>query len=72
MRCIFVGIEYAGKSTLVNLLTNYYQHRKLRVHVDDHFTIPDSTLSPGIESSVRELPRRREGTDATDATPVSR
>ena len=39
MRCIFVGIEYAGKSTLVNLLTNYYQHRKLRVHVDDHFTI---------------------------------
>ncbi|MCY4404463.1 MAG: hypothetical protein OXD54_18010 [Candidatus Poribacteria bacterium] len=45
MRCIFVGIEYAGKSTLIKLLTDYYRHRKLAVHVDDHFTIPDSTLS---------------------------
>lgn len=45
MRCVFVGIEYAGKSTLINLLTEYYRHRKLAVHVDDHFTIPDATLS---------------------------
>ena len=46
MRCVFVGIEYAGKSTLIELLSRYYRHRQLRVHGDDHFTIPDSTLSP--------------------------
>lgn len=56
MRCIFVGIEYAGKSTLVDLLTNYYQHRKLRVHVDDHFTIPDSTLSPESRAAYIHFP----------------
>ena len=56
MRCIFVGIEYAGKSTLVDLMTNYYQHRKLRVHVDDHFTIPDSTLSPASRAAYIDFP----------------
>lgn len=56
MRCIFVGIEYAGKSTLINLLTNYYQHRKLSVHVDDHFTIPDSTLSPESRAAYINFP----------------
>ena len=56
MRCIFVGIEYAGKSTLVDLMTNYYQHRKLRVHVDDHFTIPDSTLSPESRAAYVNFP----------------
>ena len=56
MRCIFVGIEYAGKSTLVDLLTSYYQHRKLRVHVDDHFTIPDSTLSPESRAAYIHFP----------------
>lgn len=56
MRCIFVGIEYAGKSTLINLLTKYYQHRKLSVHVDDHFTIPDSTLSPESRAAYINFP----------------
>ena len=56
MRCIFVGIEYAGKSTLVDLLTNYYRHRKLMVHVDDHFTIPDSTLSPESRAAYVNFP----------------
>ena len=56
MRCIFVGIEYAGKSTLVNLMTNYYQHRKLRVHVDDHFTIPDATLSAESRAAYVNFP----------------
>ena len=65
MRCIFVGIEYAGKSTLINLLTDYYRHRKLAVHVDDHFTIPDSTLSAesravyiGFPDDVKERMQR--------------
>ncbi len=65
MRCVFVGIEYAGKSTLINLLTEYYQHRKLSVHVDDHFTIPDSTLSAesreayvGFPNDVKERMQR--------------
>ena len=56
MRCIFVGIEYAGKSTLVDLLTAYYRHRKLAVHVDDHFTIPDSTLSPESRAAYVDFP----------------
>ena len=56
MRCIFVGIEYAGKSTMVDLMTQYYQHRKLRVHVDDHFTIPDSTLSPESRAAYIDFP----------------
>lgn len=56
MRCIFVGIEYAGKSTLVNLLTDYYRHRKLTVHVDDHFTIPDSTLSAASRAAYVDFP----------------
>lgn len=56
MRCVFVGIEYAGKSTLVNLLTEYYQHRKLSVHVDDHFTIPDSTLSAESRAAYIDFP----------------
>lgn len=56
MRCIFVGIEYAGKSTLINLLTDYYRHRKLSVHVDDHFTIPDSTLSAESRAAYVDFP----------------
>lgn len=56
MRCIFVGIEYAGKSTLINLLTDYYRHRKLSVHVDDHFTIPDSTLSAESRTAYIDFP----------------
>ena len=56
MRCIFVGIEYAGKSTLVDLLTDYYRHRQLRVHVDDHFTIPDSTLSAESRAAYVNFP----------------
>ena len=56
MRCIFVGIEYAGKSTMVDLLTNYYRHRKLQVHVDDHFTIPDATLSPESRAAYINFP----------------
>ncbi len=65
MRCIFVGIEYAGKSTLIQLLGDYYRHRKLRVHGDDHFTVPDATLSPesralmvGFPDDVKERMQR--------------
>lgn len=56
MRCIFAGIEYAGKSTLINILTDYYRHRKLSVHVDDHFTIPDSTLSAESRAAYINFP----------------
>ena len=65
MRCVFVGIEYAGKTTLINLLTAYYRHRSQRVHGDDHFTIPDSTLSAesraayvGFPNDVKERMQR--------------
>lgn len=65
MRCVFVGVEYAGKSTLINQLTAYYRHRAQRVHGDDHFTIPDSTLSAesrelmiGFPNDVKERMQR--------------
>ena len=56
MRSIFVGIEYAGKSTLATMLGEYYRHRKLPIHGDDHFTIPDSTLSPESRKIFVDLP----------------
>lgn len=45
MRAIFTGIEYAGKTTLINLLGSYYEERGLPAHYDDHFSLPDRTLS---------------------------
>lgn len=56
MRCVFVGIEYSGKTTLINLLTKYYLARGQRVHGDDHFTIPDSTLSPESRALAIDFP----------------
>jgi hypothetical protein len=56
MRTLFVGVEYSGKSTLVQLLAEYYRRRKLRPHVDDHFSIPDGTLSPGSREIMLTLP----------------
>ena len=56
MRCIVVGIEYAGKTTLINLLQEYYRKRRLPTHMDDHFTIPDSTLSPRSRAQMVGYP----------------
>jgi hypothetical protein len=56
MRSIFAGIEYAGKSTLATMLGEYYRHRKVPIHGDDHFTIPDSTLSPESRKIMVDLP----------------
>ena len=56
MRSIFVGIEYAGKTTLINLLADYYQRRKLSTYWDDHFTIPDSSLSPESQALMVNFP----------------
>ncbi|MEW6750363.1 MAG: hypothetical protein AB1505_05230 [Candidatus Latescibacterota bacterium] len=56
MRSIFVGIEYAGKSTLIQLLAQYYRQRQLRPHLDDHFSIPDATLPPESQRFVLGLP----------------
>ena len=56
MRSIFAGIEYAGKSTLAKMLGEYYRHRKVPIHGDDHFTIPDSSLSPESRQIMVDLP----------------
>lgn len=56
MRSIFVGIEYAGKSTLIDLLDAYYQKRRRRTHLDDHFTIPDASLSPTSRAQYVHYP----------------
>ena len=57
MRTIFVGIEYAGKTTLIQLLSEYYRHRQQGIHGDDHFTIPDSTLTPESRQLMVGFPR---------------
>lgn len=56
MRCIFAGIEYAGKTTLIELLAQYYHRRGRRAHVDDHFSIPDSTLSADSRAAMMGYP----------------
>ncbi len=56
MRSIFVGIEYAGKTTLINLLTEYYHRLRVPTHNDDHFTIPDATLSPESRALMIDFP----------------
>lgn len=56
MRSIFVGIEYAGKTTLINLLGEYYRRRKRPIHNDDHFTIPDASLSPASRAAFIHYP----------------
>ncbi len=56
MRSFFVGIEYAGKSTLIDQLTEYYHRLKLPTHDDDHFTIPDRTLSPESRALMMDFP----------------
>ena len=65
MRIIAVGTEYAGKSTLLELLGAYYRKRGRRVHMDDHFSLPDSTLSAesraamlGFANDVKERSQR--------------
>jgi hypothetical protein len=56
MRSIFVGIEYAGKSTLIEMLAAYYRKRQLHPHLDDHFSIPDATLGPESRRIMMGLP----------------
>lgn len=56
MRIIMVGIEYAGKTTLLQLLEQYYRHRRRPTHMDDHFTIPDGTLSPESQALMVGFP----------------
>lgn len=56
MRSIFAGIEYAGKSTLATMLGEYYRHRRVPIHTDDHFTIPDASLSPASRALMIDLP----------------
>lgn len=56
MRCILAGIEYAGKTTLIELLAQYYRRLGRRAHVDDHFSIPDSTLSPDSREAMTSYP----------------
>jgi hypothetical protein len=44
MNLIIIGCEYAGKSTLAQNLIAWGKERDFSFHLDDHFTIPDSSL----------------------------
>ena len=56
MRAIFTGIEYAGKTTLIDLLGSYYEARGLPAHYDDHFSLPDRTLSEESRKLLLDAP----------------
>ncbi|MSR84798.1 MAG: hypothetical protein EXS58_18100 [Candidatus Latescibacteria bacterium] len=56
MRAILAGIEYSGKSTLIQLLDQYYRHHKCPTHTDDHFSIPDASLSPASQALMVGFP----------------
>lgn len=45
MKVIVIGCEYSGKSTFANNLAEWGKKHDMWFHLDDHFTIPDSSLS---------------------------
>ncbi|MHA2391409.1 MAG: hypothetical protein ACXAEX_05530 [Promethearchaeota archaeon] len=45
MDVIIIGCEYVGKTTLANNLMEWGKKRDFSYHLDDHFTIPDSSLT---------------------------
>jgi hypothetical protein len=45
MKVIIVGCEYSGKSSLANSLSEWGKKHDMSFHLDDHFTIPDASLS---------------------------
>jgi len=45
MRVIVIGCEYAGKSTFANSLSEWGKRHDMSFHLDDHFTVPDASLS---------------------------
>ena len=44
MKVIVIGCEYAGKSTFALKLVEWGKKHDFWFHLDDHFTIPDSSL----------------------------
>jgi hypothetical protein len=47
MKVIVIGCEYTGKSTFANSLLEWGKKHDMNFHLDDHFTIPDASLSKG-------------------------
>jgi hypothetical protein len=46
MHIIIIGCEYAGKTSLSMNLLKWGKKYDINFHLDDHFTIPDSSLPP--------------------------
>jgi shikimate kinase len=44
VKLIIIGCEYTGKSTLAQELMSWGRTHDMQFHLDDHFTIPDSSL----------------------------
>jgi shikimate kinase len=44
LKLILIGCEYTGKSTLAQKLVSWGKTHDMQFHLDDHFTIPDSSL----------------------------
>ncbi len=56
MRLIVIGCEYAGKSTLIDGLAALGKDLGMRVHLDDHFSIPDEFFLKPDDQAAMPLP----------------
>jgi len=45
MRLVVIGCEYAGKSTFLQKVLEWGRAHHIHFHVDDHFTVPDASLT---------------------------
>jgi len=45
MRVIVIGCEYTGKTSFTGKLLEWGRKHDMKFHLDDHFTIPDESLS---------------------------
>jgi hypothetical protein len=45
LKVIAIGCEYSGKSAFAKSLLEWGRERDMAFHLDDHFTVPDASLS---------------------------
>jgi hypothetical protein len=45
MKVTLIGCEYSGKSSFAESLSEWGKKHDMNFHLDDHFTIPDASLS---------------------------
>jgi hypothetical protein len=62
MRLVVIGCEYAGKTTLIDMVDAWGKPRGIQFHLDDHFSIPDQFFlkKPDQEAMIAMPPTIKE------------